>query len=289
MKIGGSNETRRRQFLKLSALGAFSTLASPVLATHASQFESATNRKQTTRHEEETSSPPHRLQKLSLQTAAPLADMAAFYKDVLEMNVQLKEKLLVIDSGASQIAFTPAETGTKPYYHFAFNIPENKILSARTWLGERTKLAIMPQRSRTKGYPNEVMQFDSWNAHSLYFWDPAGNILELICRHDLNNGTKGEFRGNEILYASEIGFVTEDVDELAEQIKSNFQLSQYGGGGRTFRAIGDTTGLLILFKRGGTPIGALDGQTWKIFPTDVDIRSEVKLQSKTDPHTIKAS
>lgn len=282
MRTRVRNETRRRQFLKISAAGAIGALASPTLSASAGQDESSTAKTQA------TLPPTHRIKTLALKTASPLAVMAAFYKDVLEMNVQLSKGKLIVHAGGTKIEFTPAEGKSKPYYHFAFNIPENKILSARNWLGERTKLAVTPASNRAKGYPNEIMPFDFWNSHSIYFWDPAGNILEMICRHDLKNGTKGEFRGDEILYASEIGFVTEDVNDLAGQIKSTFQLSQYRGGGDSFRAIGDETGLLILFKRGGTPIGALKGQSWQIFPTEVEVQQEIVLASKTDPHSIRA-
>ena len=279
MRQNDNNGTGRRNFLRASALGA---VASPLLFGSTDVMAAGAFPKQ------KAATPVHRIQKLSLQTAVPLKEMAAFYKDVLEMNVQLTEEQLVVDAGTTQLVFTPAKDGTKPYYHFAFNIPENKILSARNWLGERTKLSVTPIAAREKGLPNDIMPFNHWNSHSVFFWDPAGNILELICRHALKNGTKGEFHSGEIYYASEIGFVTEDVNQLAGNIKSTFQLEQYSGGGSTFRAIGDETGLLILFKRGGTPVGAKTGQSWQIHPTDVVVRPDMKFESKTDPHSIKA-
>jgi len=279
MRNRDNNGTDRRHFLRASAVGA---VASPLLLGTTIGFASEAAK------ENALATPSHRIQKMSLLTAAPLKEMAAYYEDVLEMNVQLTEKQLVVEAGATKITFIPVKDGTRPFYHFAFNIPENKILSARTWLGERTKLSITPVKEREKGLPNDIMPFNHWNSHSIFFWDPAGNILELICRHDLKNGTQGEFRSDEIYYASEIGFVTEDVNQLAENIRSTFQLGNYGGGGSTFRAIGDVTGLLILFKRGGTPVGAKDAQTWEIHPTDVVVRPNMKFESKTDPHSIKA-
>jgi len=259
-------------------------MASTTLLASANPVVATAGEKQT------TSVSPHRIQELSLQTSTPLQKMAEFYKDVLEMNAQLTGNRLVIDGGKTQITFTSVEDQSQPFYHFAFNIPENKIVSARNWLGERTKLAITPANQRDKNFPNEVKHFRSWNAHSVFFWDPAGNILELICRHDMKNGTKGEFRSDEILYASEIGFVTEGtVDELAGQIKSTFQLPQYRGGGSSFKAIGDETGLLILFQQGGTPVGAQQGQSWQVHPTDITIRHELKLKNEKLPFLIKTS
>ncbi|MFK7820553.1 MAG: VOC family protein [Planctomycetaceae bacterium] len=237
-----------------------------------------------------TNTPPPRLQHLSLLTATPLNEMAAFYKNVLEMEVQLKDKSLGIQAGGTQIKFSPAPDQSRPYYHFAFNIPENKILSARKWLGKKTQLAVTPPQFRERNFPNEVRPLSFWNSHSLYFWDPAGNILELICRHDMKNATKGEFHREEILYASEIGLVaTGTVNTLANEIMSTFQLPQYRGGGADFRAIGDETGLFVLFSQGGTPIGARNGQTWRVFPTDVSVRANIKLKARQLPHFIKTN
>ncbi len=279
-----AKKNSRRNFLRASAIGTVGTLAMP--AVSASECELAANL-----NDEENAADRsiHRIQKLSLKTASPLPEMAVFYRDILEMQVQLTEERLVVEAGGTQITFTPAREG-RPFYHFAFNIPENKILSARKWLGERTKLSTTPVKAREKGLPNDVRPFGFWNSHSIFFRDPAGNILELICRHDLNNGTKGDFRRDEILYASEIGLVTSGtVNELAGQIKSTYQLAQYRGGGDSFRAIGDETGLIILFQQGGTPVGAKAGQSWTIFPTDVTVRPEIKLENKKWPHSIGTS
>jgi hypothetical protein len=276
----GDEGTCRRNFLRVSTMGA---VASPLLLVANQELGTDSISSQ------QADPPAHRIKQLSLRTAVPLNEMADFYRDVLDMKVQLSQQQLIVEAGATKIQFTPAEAGTRPYYHFAFNIPENKILSARKWLGERTKLATTPVGARESGMPNDIRPFNHWNSHSLFFWDPAGNILELICRHDLKNSTSGEFRSDEIFYASEIGFVTEDVNKLAGNIRSTFQLNQYGGGGSSFRAIGDETGLLIIFKRGGSPVGAQPGQTWQINPIDVVVRSEVKFESETDPHSIKAS
>jgi len=283
MGISNIVETGRRNFIRLSALGAVSTIAAPAMTASAGQRVKKSPKKKS-----RAAIPEHRIQHLNLQTAMPLPEMAAYYKDVLEMSIELSEDRLEIQGGETLITFTPAAAGTEPYYHFAFNIPENKIVSARNWLGDRTKLAVTPARNREKGLPNEVMALNFWNSHSVYFWDPAGNILELICRHDMKNGTKGEFRGDEILYASEIGFVTEgSVNEMAGQIKSTFQLPQYRDGGDGFRALGDETGLLVLFKQGGTPLGGQKGQTWQVFPTDVSVRPTIMLEHAKLPHLIR--
>lgn len=275
--------SQRRRFCK------FAAAAAAVVTTAASR--SVSGSQTFGGHEEKQPlAGRHRIQKLSLRTAKPLSEMARFYREVLEMEVQLQESRLTIQGGGTQITFSPAVRNTQPYYHFAFNIPENKILSARKWLGARTTLAVTPKQNRDSGFPNEIRPFDFWNSHSIFFWDPAGNILELICRHDMSNATKGEFHSSEILYASEIGLVTEgSVDDLAEQLKLTFQLSQYRGGGSSFRAMGDETGLLVLFRQGGTPVGAQDGQRWRICPTDVTVQPDIVMKANKLPHAIRTS
>jgi hypothetical protein len=71
-------------------------------------------------------------------------------------------------------------------YHFAFNIPENQIRSAKEWLMPRTVLLKDEQG-------NDYFQHSGWNSEAVYFKDPAGNILEFIARHDLSNAVDGDF------------------------------------------------------------------------------------------------
>lgn len=70
---------------------------------------------------------------LRLLTAAPLADMKAFYHDRLGFPVLASsETELTVGGGATPITFVRASPRIgDPWYHVAFNIPENKLLLAR--------------------------------------------------------------------------------------------------------------------------------------------------------------
>ncbi len=217
-----------------------------------------------------------RILALRLLTAAPLEEMRAFYSDGLGLPVRARsERELVVFAGASEIVFVQVEdTKAAPFYHFAFNIPENKILAAREWQLERSEVFITPPGLRDPTFPDDVRHFRSWNAHSIFFWDPAGNVLEYIARHDLDNTATGGFSQADILYASEIGFVVDDVPGAAASMEATLDLEQYRNGSAQFHATGDEHGLLLLFERGReigdvlrdrpAPVG--------VFETQVEIR-----------------
>lgn len=154
-------------------------------------------------------------------------------------------------AGDTTINFTEIkEDVAPPFYHFAFNIPQNKILKAREWQLKRTDLSATPSQLIDKNFPKDIRHFQHWNAHSVFFWDPAGNLVEYIARHDLDNNREGEFSSKDLLCASEIAFIVNDADAMAEELKSSFGLQQYRGGDANFRAIGDENGLLLVIRKG---------------------------------------
>jgi catechol 2,3-dioxygenase-like lactoylglutathione lyase family enzyme len=200
----------------------------------------------------EPAAPGPRILSLELLTAAPLAEMRAFYERSLGLPVvEERPDRLVIDAGATRITFTPAgPDGGQPFYHFAFNIPENKVLAARTWQLERSPLLPVPASLRDPRFPEDVVDYRHWNAHSLFFFDPAGNVVEYIARHYLGNAAPGPFTSRDILYASEIAFVVDDVHATAETLRGVAGVEQYRGGSEQFLALGDERGLLLVMRRG---------------------------------------
>ena len=88
---------------------------------------------------------------------------------------------ITVTAGKSSLIFEEADAGVNPFYHFAFNIPSNKFEEAFEWMRQKVELLWLDDY---KGY---VADFVNWHAKSFYFVDPAGNILELISRFDLND------------------------------------------------------------------------------------------------------
>jgi catechol-2,3-dioxygenase len=150
---------------------------------------------------------------------------------------------LTFQAGTTALTFIQTEEQeSQPFYHFAFNIPENKLPLAKEWLAKRTPLALRDGEA--------VFHFPNWNAHSIYFWDPAGNLGELIARHNLPNARSGAFTPEEILHASEIGLVVEDVPAAVRELKSRLGLPTYRQGSNVFEPVGDEHRLLIVAQKG---------------------------------------
>jgi catechol 2,3-dioxygenase-like lactoylglutathione lyase family enzyme len=221
-----------------------------------------------------------RILALELLTAAPLARMKEFYHEALGLRVIEEQRhRLTIAAGQTSLTFVPTGNDNgRPFYHFAFNIPENKIRSACSWQGQRTSLLPIPAGLRDADYPAEVVDYRHWNAHSIFFFDPAGNVVEYIARHDLRNGADGQFGSRDILYASEIAFVVDDVNTTATRLCDTFALTRYRGGDNQFRAIGDERGLLLVMRRGRViSFDAPERKATDVFRTSARIRAAARV------------
>jgi hypothetical protein len=97
-----------------------------------------------------------------------------------------------------------------PFYHFALLVPGDRFDAAHAWAEERVEILADAETGerifRTR---------DEWNSSAIYFHDPAGNIVELIAHHGLEeNGRTGAFATEEIVGCSELGVVGDRRDLL---------------------------------------------------------------------------
>jgi catechol-2,3-dioxygenase len=164
-----------------------------------------------------------------------------FYHEILGLKSAYKDGLTIsFVAGRSILTFSRSEN-LRPVYHFAFNIPQNQIEQSMGWAMQRVEL-----------FPEGIVDFKNWNAHSIYFKDNNGNIVELIARHNLNNGADKPFDSDALLSVSEMGIVTGDVvrergliaEKYAVPIFSKPPLSD------AFTAMGDDEGLFIVSASG---------------------------------------
>jgi hypothetical protein len=253
---------KRRKFLGLSASAGI--LAVINAHTALAQMGCYTSKKKTADNA--------RITALRLLTIASLPVMKKFYSETIGLPVLSdKPNELIIRAGETMITFIKAEeTNNRPFYHFAFNIPENKIQEAFEWQRKKTPV-IHPNPTGTK---DEIVHFAHWNAHSIFFLDPAGNLLEYIARHDLKNSSDGDFSVNDILYASEIGFIVDDVVVSGNALQNGLDITEYRPTTPGFWPIGDESGLLLIIKKGRvwTSLAGQVNET-AVFKTSVSIRS----------------
>jgi catechol 2,3-dioxygenase-like lactoylglutathione lyase family enzyme len=209
------------------------------------------------------------IRSLRLNTNVPLPEMRKFYETTIGLPVLAhSQTVLTFGAGLSQISFLATPGASRPFYHFAFNIPENKIEAAFAWQRKRTPI-IHPNAD---GPRDAVTHFAHWNAHSVFFLDPAGNLVEYIARHELPNAAPGGFSVKDILCVSEIGFILDDIGPTGNAIMQAFSLPEYRSASDGFWPIGDELGLLLMIRK-GMVWSAHSGQVNKtdIFPTSVTI------------------
>ena len=204
--------------------------------------------------------------------SADLEAQRDFYANVLELPVRVDEPILEVQAGRTRLFFTytPEFDGA---YHFAFNIPTNQFESAKRWISSR-----VPLLQDENG--NDEFHSENWNSGSVYFKDPAGNVLEFIARHNLDNAVDGDFDRLHILNISEIGLPSEDVVGLATEICKRLDVSVYRQEpNESFTPVGDDNGLLIIpvkdriwIPNSGVPAkllsvrveGLLNGKEWEV-------------------------
>lgn len=211
------------------------------------------------------------IQKLILHTSR-LDELAAFYGDLMKLPVAFSKKELIIDIGKSTLIFRPAAEGD-PFYHFAFTIPANKISESKRWMEKRVELLWMEQ------YKNDIADFVNWHAKSVYFFDPAGNIVELIARFDLDNATDDPFSSKQLLSISEAGLVFEqhELDKRTKTLLDDFDLTYFARQPPLthFKAVGDDEGLFIIVpdNRPWFPTNKPSG----IFPMEIEFNNNCLL------------
>lgn len=168
-----------------------------------------------------------------------------FYTRVLELPLQtLRAGQFELTVGSSTLTFTANMQPTPLSYHVAFNIPGQHFAAAKHWLAARVPLLTDPNGA-------DEFYFADWNAHACYFTDPAGNLCELIARHNLPSQPPHLFTSASLLSISEIGLVVDDVPQIVQMIQRALGSPVYRGAiNELFTPLGDENGLLIVVKRG---------------------------------------
>jgi catechol-2,3-dioxygenase len=128
--------------------------------------------------------------------------------------------------GATRLRFAP---GPEVCSHFAVNVGD--FAEAVAWARGRAELL------------RDDVPFEAWRARAAYFYDPAGNLVELIARE--------RAPGDELLLEiSEVGLPVEDVGAAVEFLQNELGLPHFSGNKQDFSAVGDDHGLLILVPVG---------------------------------------
>jgi hypothetical protein len=225
----------------------------------------------------------HRIRAISLRTAAPLDALERFYRGAIGLEILHRTReSITLAAGGTELTFVADGEGeapadrSGPHYHFAFNIPPHKLRAARAWQLERTPLVPPRPGLVDPGWPEDVWSFRHWNARSIFFFDPAFNIVEYIARSELESeGDPASFSAADVLYASEIGFVFDGpgTARAARSLHERLGLAAYPAGTEPWWAMGDALGLVLCLSRKGQVWGETSPTPvrWGVYPTEATI------------------
>lgn len=171
-----------------------------------------------------------------------LNETSRFYSELMGFTISESTSCkITFKTGSSQLTFLHTKN-QNCIYHFAFDIPHNKLDEAIQWLSARVDLIEFQE--------SNVIDFPDWNAKSLYFYDNNGNILEFIARFENENESHHSFDSTSIVSISEIAFVTDNVEKLAKDLIQTHGLTYYFRQiqREDFSVLGDDKGLIIIVK-----------------------------------------
>ncbi len=175
-----------------------------------------------------------------------------FYSKILEFtDVESTSESHSFKIGESILTFKYRKNCTP--YHFAFNIYSNKEYEALIWLKSRVEL--LPFNGE------KMINFESWNAKALYFYDCDRNIVEFIARKNLKMDSTDLFSSKSVLNISEIGIASGSIEETYDEINELKRIDLYSGNFDRFCALGNEEGMFIL----------ANPKLKKWFPNDDDI------------------
>lgn len=131
-----------------------------------------------------------------------------FYRNVMGLEIiESSTEEFTVKVGESTITFCQSDQPT--FYHFAINVPGNQFSIMKHWMQERLTL------NREKAV--DQIYFQNFDADSIYFEDPAGNIIELIGRR--NRDVFGHVTIDSFLNVSEVGIVTPHIIDVGDELQ----------------------------------------------------------------------
>jgi catechol-2,3-dioxygenase len=177
-------------------------------------------------------------------TTANLAPQRAFWVQLLGCElVDEHETAFAVQVGHTRLMWMLDST-LSATYHYALKVSPNHAADAEAWLIQHRSLL-------TSSDGQTHFAFDEWQASSIYFADPDGNIAEIIHHHE-DAPAVDSFRGaTSLVSVSEVGMVTPDVPALVARLRTHYDLDIYRDTqSDSFAAMGDREGLLIVVKQG---------------------------------------
>ena len=169
-----------------------------------------------------------------------LPALQAFYA-ALGFTITAHDTYIDIPIGTTLLRFQADDTPLSGGYHFAINVAVSDIAIVREWLSNHTPIIHSAQGTT-------IFQFDEWQAHAIYCYDPDHNIVEFILRREIVNYPQSSFHAMDSLCISEIGLACIDVPATITQFRNSFAIPDFFSHNDEFWPIGDNHGLFIMVR-----------------------------------------
>ncbi len=175
-------------------------------------------------------------EEITLKTDS-LEELLRFYESHLKLHpVERGDNFATLRIGSTELRWETTDRW-KPFYHFAIDVPPSAF--TRIVKDLETRLPLLEEDGQ------RIHQFLDWNATSVYFLDPSGNIVELIARFNLTPLTKESTFPQCLLRLSEIGFPCTNLEAEVQRLALPVW-KDYG----VLKAVGYETALMILVPEG---------------------------------------
>jgi catechol-2,3-dioxygenase len=169
-----------------------------------------------------------------------LPALQTFYA-ALGFTVSAHDQYIDIPIGTTLLRFHADDTPLSGGYHFAINVAVSDIAIVREWLSKHTPIIQSVQGTT-------IFQFDEWQAHAIYCYDPDHNIVEFILRREIVIHPQSSFHATDSLCISEIGMACTDVPATIAQFRNSVAIPDFFSHNDEFWPIGDNHGLFIMVQ-----------------------------------------
>lgn len=172
------------------------------------------------------------------------SSLETFYSETLDLPVDShSQPSFTTTVGRTQWRFSAVDSSDNQY-HIALLVDAD-VERVVEWLTDRTSILTVEG--------DRIVEFPSIKAHSVYFVDPAGSILEFVCPF----GATGHYDPTAISGICEVGLPAHDPLAVVEELTDVFGTPVWRDMDETFTRVGDINGRFLV---------SAVGREW--FPTE---------------------
>lgn len=184
--------------------------------------------------------------------------LGSFYGDILGLPTEdAADGSVSVRAGESLLRLLPEQPGAEtvqlaapsrpvaarrryPAYHFAFFGPVNGCRGAFRWLAERVEMLTMGADD------GEVFRFPWISAEAVYFADPEGNVLEILCPSDEGEDAPELVSPEAVTGICEMGLPDPNPAGVVDRLEAEAGLALWNGKRERFAMVGHLGASLIV-------------------------------------------